>query len=70
MHIGNNKYKRKHLDILQRSTAAFAVIVIMKKSDSFTLSDLAPPARLELTTLRLGGARSILVSYGGITGLF
>ena len=27
---------------------------------------LAPPARLELTTLRLGGARSILVSYGGI----
>ena len=27
---------------------------------------LAPPARLELTTLRLGGARSIQVSYGGI----
>ena len=27
---------------------------------------LAPPARLELTTLRLGGIRSILVSYGGI----
>ena len=29
-------------------------------------SFLAPPARLELTTLRLGGARSIPVSYGGI----
>ena len=29
-------------------------------------SFLAPPARLELTTLRLGGARSIQVSYGGI----
>ena len=29
-------------------------------------ASLAPPARLELTTLRLGGARSILVSYGGI----
>ena len=27
---------------------------------------VAPPARLELTTLRLGGARSIQVSYGGI----
>ena len=27
---------------------------------------LAPPARLELTTLRLGGARSIQVSYGGM----
>ena len=27
---------------------------------------LAPPARLELTTLRLGGARSIQVSYGGL----
>ena len=27
---------------------------------------MAPPARLELTTLRLGGARSIQVSYGGI----
>ena len=27
---------------------------------------LAPPARLELTTLRLGGVRSIQVSYGGI----
>ena len=27
---------------------------------------LAPPARLELTTSRLGGARSIQVSYGGI----
>ncbi len=27
---------------------------------------MAPPARLELTTLRLGGVRSILVSYGGI----
>ena len=27
---------------------------------------LAPPARLELTTLRLGGARSIQVSYGGV----
>ena len=27
---------------------------------------LAPPARLELTTLRLGGARSLQVSYGGI----
>ena len=31
---------------------------------------LAPPARLELTTLRLGGVRSILVSYGGILCLF
>ena len=29
---------------------------------------LAPPARLELTTLRLGGVRSIQVSYGGIVG--
>ena len=28
---------------------------------------MAPPARLELTTLRLGGVRSILVSYGGIS---
>ena len=27
---------------------------------------MAPPARLELTTLRLGGVRSILVSYGGM----
>ena len=27
---------------------------------------LAPPARLELTTLRLGGVRSIQVSYGGV----
>ncbi len=27
---------------------------------------LAPPARLELTTLRLGGARSVQVSYGGL----
>ena len=27
---------------------------------------MAPPARLELTTLRLGGVRSIQVSYGGI----
>ena len=27
---------------------------------------MAPPARLELTTLRLGGARSIQVSYGGL----
>ena len=27
---------------------------------------MAPPARLELTTLRLGGARSIRVSYGGM----
>ena len=26
---------------------------------------LAPPARLELTTLRLGGVRSVQVSYGG-----
>ena len=30
---------------------------------------MAPPARLELTTLRLGGARSIQVSYGGVTML-
>ena len=30
---------------------------------------MAPPARLELTTLRLGGARSIQVSYGGILKL-
>ena len=29
-------------------------------------SFLAPPARLELTTLRLGGVRSIQVSYGGM----
>ena len=29
---------------------------------------LAPPARLELTTLRLGGVRSIQVSYGDING--
>ncbi len=34
---------------------------IHKAADS-----LAPPARLELTTLRLGGVRSIQVSYGGI----
>ena len=27
---------------------------------------MAPPARLELTTLRLGGVRSIQVSYGGL----
>ena len=27
---------------------------------------LAPPARLELTTLRLGGVRSIQVSYRGM----
>ena len=27
---------------------------------------LAPPARLELTTLRLGGVRSVQVSYGGL----
>ena len=27
---------------------------------------LAPPARLELTTSRLGGVRSIQVSYGGM----
>ena len=27
---------------------------------------LAPPARLELTTSRLGGVRSIQVSYGGV----
>ena len=31
-----------------------------------TVDSLAPPARLELTTLRLGGVRSIQVSYGGI----
>ena len=31
---------------------------------------MAPPARLELTTLRLGGARSIQVSYGGILTQF
>ena len=31
---------------------------------------LAPSARLELTTLRLGGVRSILVSYGGICGYY
>ena len=31
---------------------------------------MAPPARLELTTLRLGGVRSIQVSYGGIWKLF
>ena len=29
-------------------------------------STLAPPARFERTTFRLGGERSILVSYGGI----
>ena len=29
-------------------------------------SFLAPPARLELTTFRLGGGPSILVRYGGI----
>ena len=34
------------------------------------LTHMAPPARLELTTLRLGGARSILVSYGGISTQF
>ena len=31
---------------------------------------LAPPARLELTTLRLGGARSIQVSYGGLLPIY
>lgn len=31
---------------------------------------LAPPARLELTTLRLGGARSIQVSYGGLLPVY
>ena len=31
---------------------------------------MAPPARLELTTLRLGGARSIQVSYGGMLPQF
>ena len=30
---------------------------------------VAPPARLELTTLRLGGVRSIQVSYGGICSI-
>ena len=30
------------------------------------ISELAPPARLELTTFRLGGGPSILVRYGGI----
>ncbi len=39
----------------------------MKKIPMLSHWDLlAPPARLELTTLRLGGVRSILVSYGGI----
>ena len=33
-------------------------------------SFLAPPARLELTTLRLGGVRSIQVSYGGMMELY
>ena len=38
------------------------------KTPWFTVKSrhLAPPARLELTTLRLGGARSIQVSYGGM----
>ena len=31
---------------------------------------MAPPARLELTTLRLGGVRSIQVSYRGILGYY
>ncbi len=30
------------------------------------ISELAPPARLELTTFRLGGGPSILVRYGGL----
>ena len=38
-----------------------------KKFPSCRAWELAPPARLELTTLRLGGARSIQVSYGGIS---
>ena len=32
--------------------------------------NLAPPARLELTTSRLGGVRSIQVSYGGVLTYF
>ena len=30
-----------------------------------SMAQLAPPARFERTTFRLGGERSILVSYGG-----
>ena len=30
------------------------------------ISELAPPARLELTTFRLGGGPSIPVRYGGL----
>ena len=40
-----------------------------KKTPWFAVKSrrLAPPARLELTTLRLGGVRSIQVSYGGMS---
>ena len=37
-----------------------------KSTPEGVLLFLAPPARLELTTLRLGGVRSIQVSYGGV----
>lgn len=48
-----------------RSNSIFVIkfenTVIYKKITVF----LAPPARLELTTFRLGGGPSILVRYGG-----
>ena len=39
------------------------------RRETLALSGLAPPARLELTTLRLGGVRSIQESYRGINGV-
>ena len=44
---------------------------VIKKSRNHTISALlAPPARLERTTFRLGGGPSILVRYGGICKIF
>ena len=46
----------------------YAIFAANGSDRSYTtaVDSLAPPARLELTTLRLGGVRSIQVSYGGM----
>ena len=53
----------------QRVNAGYAIFAITGYGRSHTVAgnSLAPPARLELTTLRLGGVRSIQVSYGGVS---
>ena len=45
---------------------SLGVVNIKASTHGCLLLYLAPPARLELTTLRLGGVRSIQVSYGGV----